>query len=751
MRLAPALGFVTLAGVLVGCGGGGDLLLPGAGDPASVTLQGADQNGRVGEPLSQPLIAVVKDGSGRPVEAARVVFVLTDPAPGAAIAPETATTDANGQATAAITLGTRPGAQTGEVRALGSSGEPTAVETFTLTALSENANGIRAVSGDSQSAPVNAALAQPLIVEVADAFGNPIAGVTVAWTIEGDGSVSAPSTTTGDDGRTSVTRTLGGTAGTQHTFASVEGLAGSPVQFAHIATAGAASGVTILSGDNQTGPVSTELPLPLVVQVRDAGGNAVPNVAVAWVIGNGSGSVTPSTSTTDPNGQASAAWTMGGAPMDNTLSAVVSGIGVAQFTAHATAGAPARLIVRTQPSGSAVSGAVLAQQPVIQLLDAAGNESKQSGVQVSVAIGSGVGTLLGSTVAATDADGRAAFTGLALLGGVGTRTLKFTATGFASVTSTQINVTAASTSTTITEDSPDPSDPGAQVTVRFTVTSTAGTPTGSVRVRDGGAECTGALSGGSGSCAITLSNAGDRTLTADYQGGDGFAGSSDTEGHVVSAPPAPELALVRQPSSNATLGEAFDQQPVVQLRTSGGDDLNTANVAISAAIVSGGGSLAGTVVVNTDASGRAEFTDLAITGNPGPRTLVFTASGFRSARSNEIAVSAAPPAATTTSISSTTPNPSAVGAPVEVQISVTSSAGTPTGAVVVTDGVDSCPSTPLGADGTATCSITLTTAGSRTLRADYQPTGSFAASSDEAQQQVDAPPSGIQSQGPATR
>src|SRR4051794_13228074 len=69
--------------LLSACGGGSDLLLPGTGEPAAVTLlQGNGQNGRVGDALPQPLVAAVTDGAGRPVVGATVVFVLTDPAPG---------------------------------------------------------------------------------------------------------------------------------------------------------------------------------------------------------------------------------------------------------------------------------------------------------------------------------------------------------------------------------------------------------------------------------------------------------------------------------------------------------------------------------------------------------------------------------------------------------------------------------------------------------------------------------------------
>jgi hypothetical protein len=654
--------------LLSACGGGSDLLLPGTGEPAAVTLlQGNGQNGRVGDALPQPLVAAVTDGAGRPVEGATVVFVLIDPAPGASLSPDTTTTAADGTATAQVVLGTTPGTQAGQVLALGGQGQPTATASFSLTALPENANGITAVSGMDQIGQVGTALANPLVVQIADAFGNPIPGVDVVWTADGGGSVSSGTTTTGADGQTSVTRTLGATAGTQTTLASVDGLAGSPVTFMHTATSGAPSGLTIVSGDDQTGPVSTELPLPLVVAIKDGGGNPVPAVAVSWVIGSGGGSVTLTTSTTDAAGQAAAAWTLGGTPGSNTVSAVVSGIGVVEFSATATAGAPARLSVLTQPSATAVSGAVLGQQPVIQLLDAGGNAAPQSGVTVQVAIGTGGGSLGGATSKVTDANGRATFTDLAITGLPGTHTLRFSATSFASVTSTQILLTAAPTVTTITADTPDPSRTGDLVTVSFTVTSANGTPSGSVQITDGSASCTGTLSGGQGSCAIGLTTTGNRTLTATYAAANGFAASSDTESHTVEAPPPPVLTLATQPASEATAGVALNPQPVVQLKTGDGANLATAGVAVSVAI-QGGGSLSGTSPVATDGQGRASFTDLVISGDPGTRTLLFTASGFTSVTSSSITVVAAPPS---TAQSSIVASPSTVMAGSATTITVT--------------------------------------------------------------------------------
>ena len=714
--------------LLSACGGGGDLLLPGTGEPAAVTLvQGNGQNGRVGDALPQPLVAAVTDGAGRPVEGATVVFALTDPAPGASLSPDTTTTDQGGMATAQVVLGTRPGTQAGEVRALGTQGQPTASAPFSLNAIPENANGITAIGGMDQSGPVGTTLANPLVVQVADAFGNPIPGVDVAWTIDGGGSVSSATTTTGADGQTSVTRTLGTTAVTQRTLASVDGLAGSPVTFVHTATAGAASGLTIVSGDDQTGPVSTELPIPLVVAVKDGDGNPVPGVAVSWVIGLGGGSVTPTTSSTDAAGQATAAWTLGSTPgiNNNTVSAVVSEIGgLVEFSATATAGAPARLSVLTQPSANAVSGAVLGQQPVIQLLDAGGNPSAQGGVTVQVVIATGGGSLAGTVSTATDGNGRAAFSNLAIAGPPGTYTLRFSATGFAAVTSTQILLGAAPTVTTITADTPDPSRTGDQVTVQFSVTSANGTPSGTVQIADGGNSCTGTLAGGVGSCTIALTTTGDRTLTATYAGANGFGGSSDTELHTVQAPPSPVLALATQPAPQATAGVALDPQPVVQLKTGDGANLNTAGVAVSVAI-QGGGSLSGTTQVTTDGNGLASFTDLVISGDPGTRTLLFTASGFTSVTSSSITVAAAPPSAAQSSIVAE-PTTIMAGSASTITVTVRDAGGNLLGGRTVTpqatgsDNTMAPTSAVTGADGTAAFSFSSTTPEAKTISANVE-------------------------------
>ncbi len=89
-----------------------------------------------------------------------------------------------------------------------------------------------------------------------------------------------------------------------------------------------------------------------------------------------------------------------------------------------------------------------------------------------------------------------------------------------------ITVNPASSTTTITSDTPNPSQVGEAVTVSFSVMGT-GVPTGSVVVTAStGESCTGTLSAGAGSCLLTFAASGSRTLTASYAGDNNFKNSS---------------------------------------------------------------------------------------------------------------------------------------------------------------------------------------------------------------------------------
>lgn len=107
------------------------------------------------------------------------------------------------------------------------------------------------------------------------------------------------------------------------------------------------------------------------------------------------------------------------------------------------------------------------------------------------------------------------------------------------------------TTTTITADTPDPSNVGQSVTVSYTVTSGAGTPTGNVTVTDGVNSCVGTVA--AGSCSLTLNTVGSRTLTASYSGATLFNPSTSVgEPHTVN-PNAPLVLVVDNTTDNGAL------------------------------------------------------------------------------------------------------------------------------------------------------------------------------------------------------
>ena len=212
----------------------GDLTLPddGAGDggepvgEASITVQEGDgQEGVVGEMLSTPLVVRVT-ADGEPVPGQGVVFEA-DEGHGD-VAPDTTVTNTGGEATSRWTLGVNPGSQSASARLIAVN----KVVRFTAAAAVGAPVTLEMVSGDGQSAEPFEPLPAPLVVEVTDRFGNPVAGVSVDWEVsQGRGELSEDETTTGADGRTQVDWTLGFFLGTQQATATVEGLDGSPVTF----------------------------------------------------------------------------------------------------------------------------------------------------------------------------------------------------------------------------------------------------------------------------------------------------------------------------------------------------------------------------------------------------------------------------------------------------------------------------------------------------------------------------------------
>ncbi len=89
---------------------------------------------------------------------------------------------------------------------------------------------------------------------------------------------------------------------------------------------GPAALMQLVSGDAQSGAVTSTLASPLVVKVTDAQSRPVQGALVQWSITNGTGILTPNSSATDASGSAQTSYTLGTLAGQNEVTASVSGV-----------------------------------------------------------------------------------------------------------------------------------------------------------------------------------------------------------------------------------------------------------------------------------------------------------------------------------------------------------------------------------------------------------------------------------------
>jgi hypothetical protein len=291
---------------------------------------GSGQSGPVAATLPNPLTARVEDRLNAPVRGATVNFVVS--VNGGTVSPAAPVTDSTGVATAMWTFGNFAGAYT--VQATPAQGTGSAQ--FTGTANPAPADTIFEVSGGDQSAQAGTTLPNPLVVKVTDQYGNRNLGVAVTFTVtSGSGTIMpgpAPASVDSTDslGEASVTWTLGPELGPQTVQAAATGLKGSPVTFVAVATGAQPASVEVYEGDNEVGLVGKPVNYPPAVLVRDGGGSPFPNATVDFAVQSGGGSATLLTAVTDADGIARVgSWTLGASAGANTMTATVSGAGIA--------------------------------------------------------------------------------------------------------------------------------------------------------------------------------------------------------------------------------------------------------------------------------------------------------------------------------------------------------------------------------------------------------------------------------------
>lgn len=417
------------------------------GQPASLIAEaGNNQAGLPGQQLANPLVVRLVDAMGNGIGGRAVAWPVA--AGGGTITSAGGTTDAAGRASATWTLGPIAGPN---IVVPSSSGF---TATFTATSSPTHPTAISATSPTQLSGTASGSASPAPSVRVTDAQGRPVAGVPVTFAVTGGGGSVAPATATTDanGGATVALWTLGPQVGTntlRASASSVSGaLSGSPVLFTAVAAAGPMSRLAIVSQPSSAAVSGVPLAQPPTVQLQDASGNDVGGsgvVITATIAGSPPGaSLSSAMATTNAGGSATfTGLTLTGPTATYTL-LFTSAAPLAGATSNGivlSGGAVAtQLALSTQPSATVTSGARFPQQPVLQLLDAGGNPVGQSGVVCSVTLASGSPALGGTLTATTNAAGVATFTDLSISGAPGQRTLRFSASGLASVTSSTIDV-----------------------------------------------------------------------------------------------------------------------------------------------------------------------------------------------------------------------------------------------------------------------------------------------------------------------
>lgn len=388
------------------------------------------------------------------------------------------------------------------------------------------------------------------------------------------------------------------------------------------------------------------------VTVLDPAGNPIGNstAQISLRLGNNPGGASLTGTLTVNASSGVATWTDLRLDRPGTgYTLIASAAGLLEGTSAAFDVAPVSLTITAQPSPTAVSGQPLSQQPVIQVRNGAGNPL--AGIAVTASIGSGGGTLGGTATVTSNSSGLATFTNLAITGSAGSRTLRFDAPGATGISSTSILVSL-----------PPPSSPPHLTFVQQPTAGTIGrplTPAIQVAVQDP----SGTVSSSSAAITLALGNnpsgatlGGNRTVNAVNgiatfsdlvvdKSGTGYTLTASSSG-VTGTTSAPfnvtgiSLTISIDASATATSGVPFSQQPVITVWDAGNRPLS--GIAVTASIVSGGGTLSGVTSMNTNGSGAAIFTDLSISGVSGSRTLQFAASGAIPVSSGSIMVTSPP-------------------------------------------------------------------------------------------------------------
>jgi len=194
---------------------------------------------------------------------------------------------------------------------------------YTLTILPGAPVAVNILSGNNQTAASGTTLPQPFIVQVTDAFNNPIPGVPLTWTVvSGTMPLSNLTAVTGPTGKGSATGYVASNGGTTIILKVTAGSVSATFTVQASVTPAA---IKVVSGDNQSAQINSSFSAPLVVQLQDQFGNPA-SYAPVFFSTSGTQTVTPASTNAGINGQASTMVSAGPVAGPFTVTAV-SGAG----------------------------------------------------------------------------------------------------------------------------------------------------------------------------------------------------------------------------------------------------------------------------------------------------------------------------------------------------------------------------------------------------------------------------------------
>ena len=703
------------------------------GGSVLVGVDGDEQTGPVNSALADSLVVKATDALGNPVANVEVTWAVSG---GGSISPVTVLTGADGLAEAERVLGPASGAQSAQASVDGFTGSPV---TFTHTAVPANPTVLVMVSGDDQTAPGGFEVAGDLVVRLEDANGNGIGSRSITWVVPvGSGSVNPVNATTDANGLATTRWTLPNPVGQYMANAVFSGLP--PVVFSATATADVPTTIALVSGNNQSAPVGSALPNPLVVRVTDASDNPVAGVSVNWTAVGG-GSVTAATSGTDASGLAQMTRTLGTTIGPYTTTAAVDGLtgSPVTFTSSATVGAPALLAITVQPGSPTVSGSVFSPVPRVQIQDAFGNPVALGGITVVASITSGqAGATLTNDERNTNAGGLAQFNNLRISGPpdddyVLTFTASVGAVPLGSASSVPLTVTAGGATRLVVVQQPSATvQNGAVLPVQpmVQVVDATGNPVSGARTIDV------ELGVGTGTLSGTLSASTGTGSTATFTGLaiTGAAGSktllfssgaltpAESSPITLTAGPAASIAIAAGDDQTAGVGEAVATAPSVRVVDVSGNPV--AGVDVQFAVTGGGGTVL-PATVTTGADGIATVTSWTLGPTAGDNTMTATVTGVGTVTFTATASATG----TSTSLSADPPGTATEGATVTFTANVTpSSAG---GLVSFRDNAAEIGQGTLSS-GQATFQTTTLAAGPHSITAHYLGDATFGGSASAA-------------------